>query len=198
MYKHRISAVAMALAVATCPAPAQAHHEAHHWLPERLPVEGPYPLPEVGSVPEPPPDAPPQHSTAAPLTFESLFLKKPALIPSSAELLNMLAGNFGCRFTSLVEDSLECPLDIGPANTYISGTTRGGFTEPARVMVPVKHRLTLERLPSEVRTYSKALEFGKPQVWTGRDGSQNLEVEFKVEGEPYRLSFRYYDFGEEV
>ncbi|TKW61468.1 MAG: hypothetical protein DI628_02275 [Blastochloris viridis] len=218
MFKLLLCMSSLVIATATCPIGALAaqapdrHLSSAEQLP--LPETGPLPvarpddtltLPGVGPLPEPRPTETLQKASyqgqeakSVPLTFESLFLKRPALIPPTDELLTMLANGFGCRFSSLANDSLECPLDTGPINTYVTGTPHGGYLDQGPVMVPVKHRLTLERLDQPSLPPLKGVIFGEAHAWKDRYGAQNLELPFSVEGEAYRLTFRYYDFGQEA
>lgn len=210
MFKSLLCLGSLVIATVPLSAPVLAHQESNHSSvdgPLPLPENGPLPvsrpdttfgLPEIGPVPPSRPTTTVQESKATPLTFESLFLKKSELIPTSDDLLTLIANGFGCRFASLAADSMECPLDSGPENTYVTGTPRGGFLDSGLEMVRVKHRLTLERLEISLSAPLKGVQFQEPHAWKDRYGSQNLEVQFSVEGETYRLNFIYYDFGREV
>ncbi len=200
MLKTRMFAVVVALAMATSPLTATAQDFVFPLIPERPPVDGPYPLPDVDSVPEPPPDLLGDSAgSSGQMTFQSLFLQKPSIIPSSYKLLEMASAAFGCTFSVYNVSQLYCPVYVGPSNTYRAGVSAGGFNNPKFIeMVPVSHGLNVRRLPTTVRTYSSELEFDTPQEWKGRDGSRNFEVVFWVEGQPYFLNFWIYNYGQEL
>jgi hypothetical protein len=139
------------------------------------------------------------HAVTGPYRLPEVTLKAPKLIPGPHVLTYLVAKALGCSFTSLVQDQLECPVSVAPTNTYVASTFGHNLNVPEVIYVLVKHRtVMLEPLPTPVKTYIRPLVFETYKVWQGTDGNRNFEAFFQAEGQRYRLTFSYYDFGLEL